>query len=124
MKVGEQAVNAIKWIDELPSYKQSPEGRKLGDEENGYCCIGAACVITGTPYSPKNATSNSIVGVVGLKDDIGYFGLHEFYGNTALTTVNDYSKAGFKRIATLLKTHPDWMFEPKVAELITKHYAK
>lgn len=122
----EQAANAIRWIDTLPSYKQAPWGKRseLGRKEDGFCCLGAGCDSLGVNYSYNgnfNAYFSFIVGLTTIggvfKDD------NSFYGECSLDGVNDETKAGFKRIAKLLKTKPHWMFTPEVAALIKEHYA-
>lgn len=129
----EQAKNAIKWIDTLPSYPQAKQQRgKLGDEKMGFCCLGAGCRELGIDYHPNSGTSLEFRTEVGLKTVVGGFtestdaGCYErmYYDQTSLTEVNDATHAGFKRIANLLKTHPEWMFKPEVAKLIRSHYEK
>lgn len=122
----EQIKNAIKWIDELPNYKQAPIGKRsrLGDADNGYCCLGAGCVITDVKFDSENIHSNEFARKVGLNDSGGALGDNWYYNQKHLTDINDNTNAGFKRISNLMKTHPDWMFEKEVAEGIRKHYNK
>lgn len=122
----EQIKNAIKWIDELPNYKQAPMGKrsKLGNADNGYCCLGAGCVITGTEFisdRPANHEFQDKVGLIHLCGD--FIKDNTYFGEYCLAFVNDNTDAGFKRISKLLKTHPDWIFKKEVAEGIRKHYS-
>lgn len=123
-----RAKNAIKWIENLPSYKQAPkEDREcLGSSEWGYCCLGAGCEILEIDFETHDIVSNRFRYAVGLKDRKGRFTLGKkhpvFYNRPSLASVNDYTNAGFKRIASLMKRHPDWMFENEVAPLIAKHF--
>ncbi len=122
----QKAKNAIKWIENLPNYKQAKRGNRgsLGDEYEGYCCLGAGCEILGISFNPKDINSDCFKEAVGLKQKDGDFnkdGENEFYGEHYLVRVNDNTNAGFERISKLLKKHPYWMFENEVAEIITKH---
>ena len=117
----EQAKNAIKWIDELPKYKQAKKEMRgyLGDETEGYCCLGAACAINAIDYSPNDHYSDKLVKMVGLLDVDGQFNRTNaglFYGHNQLASINDCTNAGFKRISNLMKKNPHWMFKPEVAE--------
>jgi hypothetical protein len=128
MKAKDQIEQAIKWIDELPDYKQASwKWRKtkmgsLGDAENGYCCLGAGCVITKTPFTAREATSTKFKNKVGLIKAAGIFEGDRFYGEYALAGVNDNTQAGFKRISKLLKTRPRDIFIPVVAVGVENHY--
>lgn len=126
MSTKEQVENAVKWIDGLPSLPQAPKGQRgeLGNMEDGFCCLGAGCYLTDTPYNPSGLVSDSFTERVGLLCPNGYFQSFSFYGFDTLTEVNDGTNAGFKRIARLLRTKPEWMFEPKVAKGIREHYEK
>ena len=119
-----QIENAIRWIDTLPNYKQAPIGKRcrLGDEENGFCCLGAGCKELGIKYRISDVTSEELKLKVGLKDGCGVFYGKKFYNEGSLVEVNDRTNAGFKRIAKLMKTHPEWMFTEEVARGIRKHY--
>jgi len=121
-----QIKNAIKWIDNLPNYKQAPYGNrmKLGNAEDGYCCLGAGCKILNIPYIDKLGLSVEFKHEVGLKYNNGMFIKEDqtYYDCDSLTSLNDITKAGFKRITKLMKSHPEWMFEPEVAKGIKQHY--
>ncbi len=122
----QKAKNAIKWIENLPNYKQAKRGNRglLGNECDGYCCLGAGCEILEIPFDPKDINSDCFKEAVGLKHKDGDLNTNkenEFYGERYLVRVNDNTNAGFKRISKLLKKHPHWMFENEVAEIITKH---
>lgn len=121
----QQAKNAIQVIDALPSYKQAKFGERgrLGDLVNGFCCIGAGCYELGIEFRPGDGSSADFEGAVGLISMGGWFyDGNTYYGRGSLASVNDYTHAGFKRIANLMKTKPEWMFLPEVAKLIRLHY--
>ena len=126
----EQANNAIKWIDNLHKYKQAPFGNRgeLGNTDTGFCCLGASCEILQIPYRAHDGTSSALKAAVGLINYNGHFGdpraySKKYYNKTSLATVNDDTHAGFKRIARLLRTKPEWVFISEVAKLIAKHYS-
>lgn len=125
----EQANNAIRWIDTLPSYKQTEMASRmsLGGELIGYCCLGAGvCELFDTkdPYTIKDpyAEFKALVGLVTTMGD--FKDGHRYLQWDNLVSVNDRTQAGFKLISKLLRTHPDWMFKPEVAELIKQHYSE
>ncbi len=124
-----RAKNAIKWIENLPSYKQAPkEDRiRLGSNERGYCCIGAGCEILEIAFEADHFVSDEFQYAVGLRSRQGSFtkgyDYQVFYEETSLAAINDNTDAGFKLIADLMKRHPDWMFHDEVAPLIAKHFA-
>ena len=126
MKAQEQAKNAIRWIDTLPSYKQARKGSRgmLGDENIGFSCLGAGCEELGIKHWSESIYSRGFGVATGLRNLMGLFeGSNSYYGEYSLSGVSDYTNAGFKRISKLLKTHPDWMFKPEVAKLIKEHYS-
>jgi hypothetical protein len=127
MNAKEQAANAIKWIDNLPSRKQALWGDrcKMGDAHDGFCCLGAGCDILGIPFQKYQSGSRDLSVSVGLMDNGGLFmsGGSEFYGANSLTELNDETKAGFKRIQRLLQTHPHWVFNQGVADIVSAHYS-
>lgn len=117
--------NVIKWVDALESGKLKQGKGKLGDHKDGFCCLGVACYVLGIDYNPTHGVSEDLPAHIGLLTDRGSLALGRyFYGTHNLTSVNDFTKAGFKRIAKLIKTHPDWMFREDVAEQIKQHYAQ
>lgn len=121
----QKAKNAIKWIDNLPSYKQAPPALRgiLGNAEYGFCCLGAGCEILNMDYIQSGAESGELKHSVGLLNRWGGFTVgNKYYKASDLTILNDSTNAGFKRIANLMKTKPNWMFKPEVAELIEEHY--
>ena len=126
MSTKEQVENAVKWIDGLPSLPQAPKGQRgeLGNMEDGFCCLGAGCYLTDTPYDPTGLVSESFAERVGLSSNNGDLQSFSFYGWDTLGEVNDYTNAGFKRISHLLRNKPEWMFTPKVAKGIREHYEK
>lgn len=126
-----QAENAIKWIESLPTYKQATgiDRTVLGSKSKGYCCIGAGCKILDIEFEEDDGISKLFRSAVGLYGESGDFIAKEdkvrprYYGKPSLAEINDYTDAGFKRIANLMKRHPDWMFENGVAEIIAKYYS-
>lgn len=125
MKAKDQIKNAIQWIDSLPSYKQAPMGERemLGDKENGFCCLGAGCFELDIDYEPSDGLDDCFVEHVGLIEEAGKFcDGSAFYGVNCLASLNDKTTAGFKRIAKLMKSHPEWMFKSEVAKGIKSHY--
>lgn len=129
MKYEQKAKNAIKWIENLPNYKQPPiwnRGR-LGDANEGYSCLGAGCAILGISFNEDDCVSSNFKEAVGLVEEEGHFiegAEHRlFLGESSLSLLNDETHAGFIEIAGLMKTRPTWMFENEVAKIIAKHFA-
>lgn len=121
--------NIIKWVDALESGKYKQGKNKLGDHKSGFCCLGVGCKVLKIDYDPRGSLSESFAYSVGLLKHDGYFSQNSlpyyrntFFGKTALTTINDDTKAGFKRIAKLIKNHPDWLFEEEVAKAVKEYY--
>ena len=124
MTASEQAANAIKWIEDLPSKKQAPLGERgyLGDKVHGFCCLGAGCSVLDIGFQAYATRSDALMEAAGLKTNTGDFSKKRYYSRGNLMGLNDETKAGFKRIATLMKNHPNWIFELDVAKLISEHY--
>ena len=123
----EKIANAVKWIEVLPTAKQATEIKyksRLGDAENGYCCLGLGCDVIGLSYRPSDGFSSEFKTAVGLLHEEGQLYGGTFYNRTTLAAVNDGTKAGFKRIAKFIKTNPYKLFHTDVAEGITNHYKK
>lgn len=120
----EQAANAIKAIDALPSYKQAPMGERniMGSQSKGYCCLGAMATSLQIPFGTTEAHSVTLAHVIGLIDLEGFLGGKAFFRQVSLTAINDDTNAGFKRIQRFMQTKPHWMFKPEVAEIIKEHY--
>lgn len=116
--------NIVVWVDALESgqYKQGKE--QLGDAKSGFCCLGVGCNVLGIEYNPHSEISKVLAEKTGLAHEYGKFTTGEYFGLDRLTTINDETNAGFKRIAKLIKNHPDWLFIPEVAELVKEHYKK
>jgi len=121
-----QAKNAIKWINELTNYKQAEYEKrgKLGDEESGFCCLGAGCVITGVAYDPKDFKSTEFTDKVGLISNLGAFTYPEtlIHGERALANLNDLTSIGFEGIAKVMRENPEEIFFPEVAKLIKEAF--
>lgn len=117
--------NIIKWVDALESgwYKHGKD--RLGDAEHGYCCLGVGCVAVGIKVKRYAAMSPTFARSVGLMDTEGHFIKSDdwYFQHRCLTDINDHTKAGFKRIAKLIKNHPEWLFQPKVAQAVKEHYS-
>lgn len=124
-----RAKNAIKWIENLPSYKQARKEERgyLGSNKHGYCCIGAGCEILKLAFKSDDILSNEFQHTVGLKHRNGNYTRNcnhkTFYNQFNLAAVNDNTNAGFKRIASFMKKYPELMFHDEVAPLIAKHFA-
>ena len=126
MNAQEQANNAIRWIDTLPSYKQAPKGSRgrLGNELIGFCCFGAGCIELGIDYLSTNSYSEDFQFAVGLIHLEGFFAKGVTYCNEhSLSGVNDSTEEGFENISKLMKNHPEWMFNPEAAKAIKRHYS-
>jgi len=117
--------NAVKWIEALPSAKQPTkkiDRGRLGDETRGFCCLGVGCHVLDLSYDSNDGFSNAFVDAVGLLHEEGKIINHSFYKKNTLAEVNDETNAGFKRIATFIKTKPQTVFTKEVAEGIKEHY--
>ena len=109
--------NIIKWVNALESgeYKQG-KNALYTTRNNGYCCLGVASLIFGLdPAKAKDiAGCYTLVKTrVSLNTDYGLLAKpRRFYNERELININDRTNAGFKRIAKLIKNHPDWLFIP------------
>ncbi len=125
LKPYQKAANAIRWINPLPDGKQAPMGkrRRLGDTDNGFCCLGYGCHVLGVDFIGSDALSAELVNLTGLLSAGGTFKEgRKFYKLSGLADINDMTNAGFKRIARLMRTKPHWMFDADVADLIQAYY--
>ncbi len=125
LKPYQKAANTIRWINHLPDGKQAPKGRRgeLGDVNNGFCCLGYGCHVLGIDFSSCDIVSDDLCNLTGLSDPNGRFPEgNTFYFEKSLSFANDYTNAGFKRIARLMRTKPHWMFDADVADLIKAYY--
>jgi hypothetical protein len=118
----EQIKDAIIWIDGLATTKEKQGKGKLGNQEEGFCCIGFGCFILGIDYDSDDINSSTFAKSVGLRVCTGQLHGMRYYNNSHLTDINDHTNAGFKRIAKFLKKYPESVFVEEVAEGIKEHY--
>ena len=125
--------NAIKWIDALKSGEYKRGKSRLGNKEDGYCCLGVGCLITSTKFNNSDESSSTFQKVVGLTDECGrinskgvllptpnYFPYTAFF----LTELNDQTELTFPQIADIIVNHTDTLFEPDVAKGVAAHYGE
>lgn len=119
----QQANNAIQWIEVLRTNTYKHGKGCLGDDKYGFCCLGVVCKILGIIFHCYNKTSNEVCRLTGLIHPNGAFVNEKNYrGASSLTVINDTMNSPFTKIARLMRTSPEWMFTPKVADLIKQHY--
>jgi hypothetical protein len=119
----QQSKNAIEWIENL-LYGKFKQGKgKLGNEEEGFCCWGLLCYTLKKEYDPLDEWDDSNYIDIGFNNEDGCI-TPCLYGFDDLSSVNDVTKAGFKRIAKYLIKHSDTNFNPYVSDKIKKHFNK
>lgn len=122
--------NAIKWITGL-THTKLPQGKgRLGNNTEGFCCLGYGCSRLKIEFDEDDGSNDDFAEAVGLRSDIGKF----YGGNTvegkdgvyydSLIELNDEAKFSFRKISTFLKKRADWIFEPEVAKGIKNHFNK
>lgn len=104
----EQAMNRLIWSAALRSgqFKQTKE--KLGDLEQGMCCLGVGCHVLGVEYNPEDAfPPKEFCDKVGLlvlaEHDVEING--EFDGGS-LVHLNDVDELSFPEISLVIETNP------------------
>jgi hypothetical protein len=119
-----QSENAILWIEKLLAAKK--DGVKqligmLGNQGDGFCCLGYGCSVTGTDYSHRETGSKAFAAKTGLINRLGETtsGLDHY----DLYYLNDSEGWGFARIAKRLQKYPHQYFLPEVAKSIKEHFA-
>ena len=146
---GQQIKNAIKWIDALKvskGFKKTIES--LGDDgsedNNGeptrHCCLGVGCKVTHlSDVNWRDGSDSRLIDKLGLlTDEGGFFKTSKdgensigFTANGAyvqtLTELNDNAYPeddNFKNVRRFILSHLSYIFEPKVAEGLKKHFGK
>ena len=133
MTTTEQKINnAIKWITGLTHTKLPQADGRLGNNTEGFCCLGYGCYRLKIEFDEDDADNSKFTKAVGLRSDIG-----KFYGGNyvedkdkegsiydSLIELNDEAKFSFRKISTFLKKRADWIFEPEVAKGIKNHFNK
>jgi hypothetical protein len=120
-----RSANAILWIEKLLTAKADgiKQGQgKLGNSEDGFCCLGYGCEISKIDYNHGYTCSYAFKEKVGLLSVEGRTANHNI--NFMLVELNDEQRWGFARIANRLKKYPHLYFIPKVAQSIKGHFAK
>ena len=120
-----QGASAILWIEKLLTAKADgiKQGQgKLGNSEDGFCCLGYGCEISKIDYSHKDGDSLAFRKKVGILNAEGRTANHNI--NFMLVSLNDKKRWGFARIANRLKKYPHLYFTTKVAKSIKEHFAK
>ena len=124
LTASEKAEHAIQWITYLPDYPQALNGTfSLGNHKEGYDVIGAGCAITNTPHGSDDWWNNEFTNRVGMMDSLGAFPKGTmFFKQSSLADIHSFTSAGFKKISTIMKNHPEKIFHPEVALLIREHF--
>ena len=111
-----QVDNIFKWLEALESGEFKQGTNCLGNAEMGYCCLGLGCVAIDVDFNPLSARSLKFMSAVGLRCSEGTLFDGSFHGKHCLTEINDFTNAGFKRIAKLIRSRPEDLFIPEVAK--------
>lgn len=124
----EQTKQAIKWIDELLITKEKQGRMKLGNSEEGFCCLGLGCVITETLYDPNQGVSIPFAAKVGLATTEGYtmngnyiISPNSDVGYFSIANANDNGMS-FEEIGHFIKNNPETVFVSGVAQELKQHY--
>ena len=125
MKLTAQATDAIVWIKELQISTAKQRKGRLGDEDNGFCCLGLGCNVLKLKYSPMasfSATFKEAVGLYNAHGEPTTGNPDTEYSNT-LVILNDEAGKTFAEIASILLANPDNYFEPETAKQIKEYFA-
>jgi hypothetical protein len=113
-------------IDALRSgtYKQ---GRgQLHHKDQGYCCLGVACVLAGAKMAGEMDNSGDTIFAIGEESETIYapYAVQQYFGFNnregmpndfdkvrCLANLNDYGKHDFNMIADLLESKPEVYFK-------------
>lgn len=115
--------NALMWIEsmDLPKGLAYPQrGWGLGDMEEGMCCLGLQCYLSGNKYSPQEGYPDEDENYVGLV----YIDSSPVGGSylSHLANMND-DGVSFREIASHLKKHPHEYLEEGVADYVKLAYS-
>jgi len=123
----EKVSRSIKWIDTLCTSTEYKQGKNsLGSIENGFCCLGLGCYVTGIDFHYTFGDSYEFKLSTGLynaggKLKKGTFG--EVYKNAkSLLALNDKLGLQFSEIGWLIKANLERLFEKDVALKLREHY--
>lgn len=141
----DKATNAYAWISALVATDLKQGQGMLGNELEGFCCLGLGCHVLKLPYEPDDGESDAFQELVGLRffDGLAYFGYpdEDDDGHTPsfnsilkfidelglereniayinLVAFNDSLNMTFKQIAKVLKRFPHLFFEDNVADVL------
>ena len=124
MEVKKQIENAIKWIDGLYSTDLKQGVYQMGNEEEGFCCLGYGCHILDIDFKSSDTDSDELKEAVGLKSKIGRIS-GEFVGSkSSLVGLNDETNYTFKQISEVLMERANAIFIPEVAQGIVSYYSR
>src|SRR5258708_5541718 len=107
---------AKKWVAALRSGKIKQTTGRLGRESGSRCCLGVLCDLAVKAkviddfYLPGSALPESVRTWAGLSFDLGNYVSKR--GNARdLTDDNDTSKKSFAKIADIIESQPEGLFE-------------
>lgn len=128
----QQALNAIKWIDELAKTGRKQGRGSLGSSQQGFCCLGVGCSVLDIDFHSNDADSFKLHKATGLDSNIGglsnegvfpYIGLDNVECNS-LIQLNDSARISFRRISTQIKINARYLFVDGVHQIVDNHYSK
>lgn len=123
MRTTEQKVeNAITWIDGLAKTRVKQTHGRLGDSEDGYCCLGYGCMKLKVDCDSFDEFSGLMAYRVGLKTVEGMFDGDYIEEKESLADLNDSGGYSFNAISKIIKENTMKLFEREVAQKLDKHY--
>ena len=100
----EYATRRKAWIDALRSGKYKQGHGCLGDDVQGYCCLGVGCAVTGVKFHHTDAVSVEFTKWVGLRLSVGVCEINNRI--TSLMRMNDNVGYTFDQIADVIESNP------------------
>lgn len=126
--------NAIKWIESLETTSEKQQDGRLGDPDNGFCCLGYGCHILNVYFDSSDEDSKKFAKKVGLLRVDGGF-INDKNSRVGIKVIddklvyslidaNDDAGLDFYEISTIIKDNLGYIFKPKVAKELGKYFNK
>lgn len=110
---------ALEWIEELISGTYKQKRYELGSPSSGFCCLGVANYLCG---SPINRTEGLLVdGVHNRVGLLSALGRSHSHSSATLASLNDVYGHSLVAIGEMLLEYPHLYFEKDVAKYIKEH---
>ena len=125
--VNKEVFAAVAWIEELLSDGYAKGTESLGDDDEGYCCLGVGCVALNIDFYKGDDHSIELATKVGLLNEYGEFEskykeMEIENDSSSLVSLNDETELSLKEIGEFIRDHTELLFNSATANLINEHY--